>query len=308
MDPEDIELIQKYKQCWPLSIAKFCHQYEINRGNFSQWLLGKRISRSSSDAVRKWLASESPLSKPPEEPVYIQSVSLLDASAKIVDSKYTRLVFVDADGFDSVLVGETPFDVNTSFVLCLLRINGKSRHVMKFLNAHPDTSVVVKAKTLNKDAADTLMAMASALLDNWLPIDVEFVFAAEDRFVREIMAQLGTMSTRKCAWLSFKDASNRAQLKGDEKRKRTFKYDADFDTLPALQTLRSAIADGKVILPLQSGDLGRLFPITDKEKLALNANCWLQALNYPGVLTYLGAVLCLSNESTTIYYLDRPTS
>lgn len=307
MDPEDTQLIQKYKECWPLSMAKFCHKYEINRGNFSQWLLGKRISRSSSDAVRKWLASESPSPKAPEEPVDIKPISLLDASAKIVDSKYTRLVFVDADGFDSVLVGEPPFDVNASFVLCLLRCNGKSRHVMKFLNAHPDTSVVVKAKTLNKDAADTLMAMASALLDNWLPVDVEFVFAAEDRFVREIMAQLGTMSARKCTWLSFKDASNRARLNDGEKRKRTFKYDADFDTLPTLYALKTAIADGKITLPLQSGDLGRCFPITDKEKLALNTNCWLQALNYPGVLSYLGAVLCLSDKSTTIYYLDRPS-
>lgn len=288
-------------------MAKFCRKYEINRGNFSQWLLGKRISRSSAEAVRKWLASESPLPKVPEEPIDIKAISLLDASAKIVNSQYTRLVFVDADGFDSVLTGEPPFDVNTSFVLCLLRINGKSRHVMKFLNAHPNTSVVVKAKTLNKDAADTVMAMASALLDNWLPVNVEFVFAAEDRFVREIISQLREMSTRKCTWLSFEDASNRARLNDDEKRKRTFKYDADFDTLPTLHTLKTAIADGKITLPLQSGDLGKRFPITDKEKLALNANCWLQALNYPGVLPYLGAVLCLGG-STTIYHLDRPAS
>ena len=53
----DQYLIDSYKTGWKGTQASFCRQFNINRGNFNQWLQGKKSSPASKKAVLEWIDS-----------------------------------------------------------------------------------------------------------------------------------------------------------------------------------------------------------------------------------------------------------
>jgi hypothetical protein len=53
---ETLWLADQYRTHWKGSQASFCRRYDISRGNFCNWLNGKKSSPLSAEAVHRWLA------------------------------------------------------------------------------------------------------------------------------------------------------------------------------------------------------------------------------------------------------------
>lgn len=54
----DIDLRHAFKTTWPKSIGSFIEKYNLNSGNFRQWVNGKKRSNISEAAVKKWLSEK----------------------------------------------------------------------------------------------------------------------------------------------------------------------------------------------------------------------------------------------------------
>lgn len=188
------------------SQCSFSKTNDLNRGNFSRWLLGKRkgndkkFRESVISFIRKALLEDFAIVKKDDEHHSIESSILnqgvlprtIDGSHKswrrhIYDLNPNSIAFIDGDNTKTRNCAE----INIIFCNHV----GFGRIMNEYMMPN---SFVYKTLTCCKDAADVALCMEISLFDEIMPDGIDFIIASDDGFIAEVKGIINRNKRREC--------------------------------------------------------------------------------------------------------------
>lgn len=158
------QLILLYRRLWHYgSHGRFAQLYNINAGNFSKWLAGKKGSPSSAEAVRNFLFTYGERqNKIQSSNIEFKPLNLNSTITQLMNNEFDYLFIVDGDhASDKILKMRQIADIySIQVVICIGRQIPKS--ILSFIDH--DWVIVCQTQTSSKDAADCLIQAIIFLL------------------------------------------------------------------------------------------------------------------------------------------------
>lgn len=188
----DEDLRRLWRERWKGLQRDFCDQQNCNRGNFNNWLQGRRQGGASRLAVVRWLSKRGPIPTPPSQP---QDISLI---ADVY-------ILVDGDNCGHML-GRLSEDVEErtkrgEFVQFLYFSTVDSRCSKALELSEKPWFVSIPSKSTCKDATDHTLTFWASRLHFQAKKDSLFVLVSRDGFIQELYLLLTSLS-RRCSMFS----------------------------------------------------------------------------------------------------------
>lgn len=184
--------------------SSFSKRANIDCGNFSRWVRGKKRSPQSFFAVRDWLVSILARERWVNEPTRIetnQSLTLLQLLEKLSSREVKAVLVIDADNMAEVLSQQRLIEQAASFgahFVAVLRKGGENNYIDSQLNYIS----LIHAKSFGKDSADircaTTLSSLAALLQ-----EVSFALVTKDIIAKEIVEDIGELAL--CVWIKSEE-------------------------------------------------------------------------------------------------------
>jgi hypothetical protein len=222
------QLVQMWWRLWNDTPRAFCKLMQINGGNFSCWLRGRKSSPTSANAVREWLVKLWKGELGTNYPCCLNNTQLADEQQcdnvfkKIFEQNKVMtdlkdvprvvldrvpqgldtVVFVDVENGGHVLRGFNPESAPNTHIVITLRRGLLHWTASQTARVHSSHVSLVSTKTIMPDAADSTITILMAMLSVSLPESVAFYLVTNDHFAGEVCAQLSTQ--RVCHWIDHK--------------------------------------------------------------------------------------------------------
>lgn len=190
-----VQLIEFYKYNWHDSQTSFCRMYGINQGDFSRWLVGRKSSKSSGEAVRRYILStlypklqiSFKITPSPEKKQGKTLKELLNILNECKDELKT-IILIDGNNFENEISIITHNDEYTILFFT------KGKCIKKYDNMPWLTVICSEYK--NQDAVDNDIAVFIVYLDCMMPKNLSFQLITKDHFKSELKAKFKEASDR----------------------------------------------------------------------------------------------------------------
>jgi hypothetical protein len=204
-------------RCEDIGLAQvtFCQDMNINKSNFSRWLVGKKISHISREKVVQFLSNLDEIMMHFESndcqchlsnefivseylqtsyktlSIYIRDISqVIEMRHHIQSLNLDELIFIDGDNCSKVSIGAIIDNANAQCaILIFCNPSGLGRmRLVEYVNDIPVFVIITLG--CSKNAGDVLLAMHATYFDFTLSLNIPFRIISNDGFAKELCLQL----------------------------------------------------------------------------------------------------------------------
>lgn len=192
---DNAQLADIFRKYYPDSQRKFCIERLLNPSNFSRFLVGKKHSPASRDAIIEWIHDKQGIIPAVDYCAATTSTVEEVEDEKDFDGKTEELiVFIDGDNSIGLLRFLHSHRSIYSRIHVVVAIKIGTRSVIAEYYEKKSWVTILFSDTDCRDSADISLTIRSTVMHLRIPSDVPFVFVSADHFINEVISKLSRLS------------------------------------------------------------------------------------------------------------------